>query len=251
MHYPFAKPHSTSPSDVLPIFTTNGQVAISNSGNEFIDLSYSIPFIVSNVNTYITSLVSKTLIQGFEPTYFQIPYIYSFADNLINGNYKDSLEIKDNLIITTYKIPYQGNNKKEEIATIVTYFNTETKILWYEIPREFTYNSVEESQVAIVKLDDGSYSGKYNIPVSFITKTNTKNKYIEMSFNINQILINTISNNAISASVKLYSTDLNGGQNCCGASCDAVVGTICTCTDNNIGSCKTNRLGNLYCFCKI
>jgi hypothetical protein len=149
------------------IFTISGQVTTTSLGNAFIDLGDAFPFITSAANVFITSLVSKTLIPNFEPTYFQIPYIYSSKDNLSNGNYTSSVSTEPDLIITTYKIPYKGEFK-EEIATIITYFNTVTKILFYEIPREFTYNSKDQASVSIIQLEDLSFSGKILIPVSFI-----------------------------------------------------------------------------------
>jgi hypothetical protein len=76
-----AKPNAVTQNRVLVIHTSpfqlNGNVGITKTGNSFIDLAYSVPFLASSSDSYITSLVSKQLIINFEPTYFQCPFIYS------------------------------------------------------------------------------------------------------------------------------------------------------------------------------
>ena len=149
-------------------FASNGEVEIANTRNAFVNLAKSIPFVCSSANSYITSLVSKTFEANFVPTYFQMPYIYSVCDNLFHGIYKESSYVENNIIITKYEIPYKRQNK-EEIVTITTYFNTLTNILFYEVPRELSYNSLIRASVAVTPLSDGSFSGKIAIPTSFTT----------------------------------------------------------------------------------
>jgi hypothetical protein len=168
----------------LSEFKSEGQVKTTNTLNSFVDLAYSVPFLASAADAYITDLLSKQFIIGFEPTFFQIPYIYSYADNLINGNYTiSSLKDEGDLTITTYKIPYQGEFK-EEIVTIITYFNKQTNILFHEIPREFSYNSVEQASVSYSQVADGRFSGVYSIPYSFVTNITPPNSTFFIDFNI-------------------------------------------------------------------
>jgi len=175
-------------------YTSTGSISIKKTGNSFVDLAYSVPFLSSDADIYITSLASKRLISEFEPTFFQVPYIYSYANNLINGNYTSSSSDDGNLIITTYQIPYKGE-LKNQVATIVTYYDKSTNILFHEIPREFSYNSVDQASVSYVQIADGSFIGKLNIPSSFITNVpNLDNKNLFFDFNIkpsNDITFNT------------------------------------------------------------
>jgi hypothetical protein len=151
-----------------PSFQVQGEVSITQTANSFVDLAYSIPFLASEADAYITSILSKQFIIGFEPTFFQVPYIYSCADNLINGNYTYSSTDNGTHVITTYKIPYKGE-LTELVATIVTDFNKETNILFYEVPREFSYNSVDQASLAFIQLADGSFNGTLLIPSSFVS----------------------------------------------------------------------------------
>jgi len=179
---------------------SQSSISVSNTGNSFIDLAYSIPTIASNADSYITSLVSKKLAANFSPTFFQIPYIYSAADNLIKGKYTSSTSNDGNNVITTYKISYQGEFK-EEVATIVTYSDVTTGILFYEIPREFSYNSVDQASIAYSLTADGNYDGLVNIPSSFVSNVN--DSIYEFKFNIKTDINST---NAI------VSTDAKSGE---------------------------------------
>ena len=76
---------------VSTTFTSTGFVSIGNTSNLFVDLAYIFPFATSAADTFITSQVSKQFTDGFNPTYFQIPYIFSACDNLINGKYTSSI----------------------------------------------------------------------------------------------------------------------------------------------------------------
>jgi hypothetical protein len=218
-----------------PSFKSEGEVSIINTGNPFVDFAYSVPFLVSATDSYITSLLSNEIIIGFQPTFFQIPYIYSYADNLINGNYNFTVDDQDNVTITTYKIPYQ-REFKEEIVTIVTYFSKESKILFHEIPREFSYNSVEQASIAYVEKEDGSLVGKLSIPNSFVTDSQPKISAFFIDLNIipktiNDGITTTKSNSAAiqatpSATAppppsckKQYGACPQGGSQCCSQLC--------------------------------
>lgn len=199
-HQP-AKPSVTDSSSAMnqqdPNFLSKGQVNVTNSGNYFVDLAYSIPFVASAADSYITSILSKQIMIGVKPTFFQIPYIFSASDALINGKYTSSIVTKDNLIITTYAIPYDGEFK-EQIATIITYFNKDTNILFYEIPREFSYNSVEQASVALTQGSGGSFSGKISIPNSFVSNIYPENTDFFFDFTIVQ---NNKNNDTIITSI--------------------------------------------------
>jgi hypothetical protein len=164
-------------------FESNGNIKIGTSQDIFRNLGYTLPFSGSGVNSYITSIVSKQFIKNFEPTFLQIPYIYSASDNLVNGNYK-SLETKEgNKIITIYNIPYKGLNGKDELSTLVTYYDITTNILFYEVPSEFSYNSLTKLSVAASKISEYEYSFKVLIPEDWInsqTVIDEKNK-LELS----------------------------------------------------------------------
>ena len=170
-----------------------GLTTLGNTGNTFQDSSNSLSFTSSACNFFITTFISKQLIDGFEPTFIRIPYIYSLAENISNGNFKESIVIHKDLIITTYLIPFQTETI-ETIATFIIYNNTKTNINWFQIPREFTYNSKEEVSVAISKQLDGSYKGIYNIPASFYTN-NINFKDLLFNFTIlpnnNETIINS------------------------------------------------------------
>lgn len=172
-------------------FSSSGSVILNEteSNDLFVKLSSTIPFTASIINAYITSKVSKEKILDFNPTYFKIPYINSASLNLKNGKYTYSLSITDDLLINKYNIPYQGE-VKEELVTIVTYYNIKTNILYYEIPRVFSYNSINQASVSIIQ-NGKNFIGKIIIPSSFISFNNTKINYI-LNLNINP----TLSGNA-------------------------------------------------------
>ena len=186
----FASSQSVIPLTVST-FDGIGQIEITNTKNVFVDLAKSIPFVCSSVNSYITSLVSKTFEPNFKPTYFQIPYIYSVCDNLFNGIYKESSSVEDNIISTKYEIPYKRQNK-EEIVIITTYLNTLTNILFYEVPSELTYNSLKQASVAVTTLSDGSFSGKIAIPTTFTSLLLPKYPNRFLPFKINPYSDNLI-----------------------------------------------------------
>jgi len=166
-----------TPNALLPdlSFSSKGTISLGSSDDTFVDLAYTLPFAGSAADAYITSLVSKQFLLNFEPTYFQIPYVYSSADNLINGNYTKTSKTEEKKIITTYVIPYTRDLVTAE-TLITTYFDTTTNILFYEVPREFSYNSKDQASVAIVP-SGTDYIGKLLIPSSFVDISDSKNLY--------------------------------------------------------------------------
>jgi len=216
MPCPFASPFASTASasqSVIPLtastFETTGQLTITKLTLDkiFVELAKSIPFVSSNANSYITCLVSKTFEPNFKPTYFQIPYIYSACDNLVNGIYKESSSVEDNIIITKYEIPYKRQNK-EEIVIITTYLNTLTNILFYEVPSEFTYNSLKQASVAVTTLSDGSFSGKIAIPTTFTSLLFPQypNRFLPFTINPDSDNVN-LANLKVKSS---YQTTCNG-----------------------------------------
>jgi hypothetical protein len=124
----------TSSQFALPLtastFETTGQIAITQLTLDkiFVELAKSIPFVSSNANSYITSLVSKTFEPNFKPTYFQIPYIYSACDNLVNGIYKESSSLEDNIIIIVNDLD-KVKNIKETLNKLFIAKNSDKKTL--------------------------------------------------------------------------------------------------------------------------
>ena len=146
-------------------FSSNGNVNLNNTKNDFVDLANTMPYICSLLNAYICSLVSFN--EGFTANFFNISALFSLSDNLFKCNFISEEFNQNNLIITTYKIPYK-DDVKDKIATFITYYNQNTKILWYILPKEFTNNSPDEVSIASTsKLNDGSYQGSYALPASF------------------------------------------------------------------------------------
>lgn len=125
-----------------------------------------IPFAISAINAFITSLAVAQ--KSTEPTFFNSPYLYYLSDSLVLGNYLESSFTEGILTVTTYLVPYQ-TEFKIETATIVTFFNSETKILFFQIPKEFSYNSLELASVATASVETG-YHAKIQFPQSFIDK---------------------------------------------------------------------------------
>ena len=143
-------------------------VIIGSTNNTFINLAYTIPFFASSINAWLISLVTTQFTKNYKPTFFQLDYIYSASNNLINGNFKEKIEINKDIIKTIYFIPYDTENG-EKISKLITYYNINTKILFYIIPREFSNNSIEEASVSFYSEENNNYIGTILIPSSFYT----------------------------------------------------------------------------------
>jgi len=152
----------------LSAFKTTGSLKITNTGNAFIDLATVIPFAISAINAYITSLAVAQ--NSTDPTFLNVPYLYSLSKNLVLGNYLESI-VRDGIFVTTtYFVPYQGDSKIET-AVIITILNLETKILFFQIPNQFSYNSLQLAAVATVPTGACDYHAQFQIPQSFVNKT--------------------------------------------------------------------------------
>lgn len=205
-------------------FSWNGTINLANESQpsflKFIDI---FVFNVSVANNYISNLLSKRDTNNYKPFFFNIPYIYSVRTNLIDGNYTSSISNENNLVITTYKVPYKGQFK-EEIVTIVTYLNQSTKILFYEIPNELSYNSKESASVAITD-NDIKRNGKLNIPASFISDNNDPNNDFKLDFKVNDnntaVPSDTVSGTA--SCRKQYAACPLGPSQCCKGLCGPVL----------------------------
>ena len=144
-------------------FIQKDKISTTNTGNIFIDFVNSIPFITSNINDYINLIISSNLNNDFvENNFFKIILINSVVDNLLKGNYTHISEIFDNEIITYYTIPYQDKYLSKKV-TITTIYNSLSNILFYDIPKEFSYNSESMANVSII-INDNFYKGKIFIP---------------------------------------------------------------------------------------
>lgn len=217
-----AKPSVDTPP-TIPSFTTVGEVGIINSGNSnfFVDFAYSVPFLASAADAYITSLLSNEIIIGLEPSYFQVPYIYSCCSNLINGNYTSTVDDQGDIVVTIYQIPYK-TQVVEKTANIVTYFNKQTNILFYEVPREFTYNSVDQASLAFIEFEDGSFKGTLLIPSSFVSNVDTIEYKLTFTISVSDVI------NAIPS---IRTGDLPEGAVC-------VIGAQCT-SGCCVGPCQS------------
>jgi hypothetical protein len=177
----------TGPSSAKPAFTTSGSITLGDSNELFVKLAYTLPFSLSAADTFITSLVSRNFINNFEPGYFQIPYTYSACDNIINGNYTSSVTTIDSKIITTYIVPYKSEFIEKNV-TFKTYFDLITNILFYEIPREFSYNSKDQGSIAVTA-SGTDFIGKISIPSTFFT--------VEENISYTKLLNFTINSEAV------------------------------------------------------
>jgi hypothetical protein len=150
-------------SDNNLFFIKKDKISTTNTGNIFIDFVNSIPFITSNINDYINLIISSKLNNDFvENNYFKIILINSVVENLIKGNYTYTSEIVDNEIITYYNISYQDKQILKQV-TITTIYNSLSNVLFYDIPKEFSYNSENMANVSII-INDNFYKGKIFIP---------------------------------------------------------------------------------------
>jgi hypothetical protein len=244
------------PEPVKTPFETIGSLQLTNTGNAFIDLALVTPFAISSINAYITSLAVEQ--KSLKPTFFNAPFLFSFSNNLALGNYLESITTEGIYIYTTYFVPYEGYTKIET-ATVVTILNIETKILFFQIPNEFSYNSLELAAVATGQSDIG-YHAKVQIPQSFIDKTiSTLGKVIILEIDIQDPPTQTsdvvpfadcnagsrakfydcMQVSKATECIKYYEVANCGGRTLCqwdGDSC------VRGCTDNSRNSCNPSSL---------
>jgi hypothetical protein len=150
-------------------FVLESSVNIAESNNLFFDLAYCVPFLYGAVDADLAGKLSRTtLLNSFDPKFFQIPYIYSYADNIANGNFKATiLKDDDKVTITSYDVPYKGEFSEQSVTTVTTLVKA-TNILFHTIPREFTYNSDTSASIAYSKDSNGNFTGIFLVPRSFV-----------------------------------------------------------------------------------
>jgi hypothetical protein len=220
-------------SDSGPVFNIEGLISINNLNDLFLDTIYALPFLCSGADEFITTKVSSKFVTSRSPIYFQIPYIYSAADNIYYGKYTSTTVKEDNEIITTYIVPYKSE-LKEETITITTIYNEISKILFFQIPREFSYNSKDEGSIAIYNSMDNNYKGKILIPDSFLLydliKKINNNKKITINFNISSETNTSLTNTNYSKIT----------ADCFGCGCCACLITSCIICDNISAYCCCN-----------
>ena len=184
--------------------SSSGQLQVRNTNDLFVDFAYSVPLIVASANLAISSLFSKENDPNFKAILLFNDYTNSAAQNVTYNNYSMIKEQKDNIIISTYTIPYNiagGSNPyitdgQTALVKITTYFNILTQILFYTIPPEFTSNIKNNhlASVALYQTKDRSIIGQGLIPQSFYSGDNKGD--IRIDFNIEKIIntnINTFS----------------------------------------------------------
>jgi len=217
-------PQSDTINLVPLIFKTEGSVPIINSPDPFISLAYSIPFLTSGANSYITTKSKQDITLEYSSTYFNIPYIDSAADNLENGNYQASSTTEDNQKITNYLIPYKTETG-EKILSLTTIYDSISNYTFFSIPKELTYNSSNEASVALVP-NRTNYVGRFNIPKSFYSPSNTNPKTLASLLNFYINIEPATQNGNISMldssvtqcacdTINNYRYCLNNPSNCC------------------------------------
>ena len=174
------------------MFSTSSDVLTTSSGDDFVDVINSVPFIISSANSYISNTLANNKLNRSDSNFVEVGNLHQISQNLVDGNYSKLVENDENknLIVTTYKIPYK-DELKEKIATIKTYYDPTTKILFYEIPREFTYNSKDQASISITKLPDLSFVGKLLIPGSFLSSTRNRELPYKIKSNDDNNTVNT------------------------------------------------------------
>lgn len=154
-----------SSETVNPQVITQGSILLSNFEDLFVNLAYSYPFISSAINQYITSHVSLNIISNFEPIFIQMPYLFTISNNLINGQYTLTNSIQNNLIINTYNVEYNDN----EYVNIITFYNPDTNILFFELPRQISYDSAEQLSFSFSEINSEEINGRMIVPESWLT----------------------------------------------------------------------------------
>jgi hypothetical protein len=166
-------------------FYSTGTTSLNNSGDIFIDQVPCLINLLSAGDEFISQLLLPNKNIKIKPSFFQLPYIYSLINNVNNNNYTVTSSYNCNIITSIYNILYK-EEVNEKIATFVTYYNIQKKILTYEIPREFSYNSSEQASIYVNLNDNNNLKFNLLIPSSFYTLNKDYLNSI-MSFDTNNI----------------------------------------------------------------
>ena len=206
-------------------FSSTGTTTINNTGEIFIDQVPTMLNLLSAGDELISNLLINRTISFFEPSFFQLPYIYSIINNVNKNNYTSTSSTNGDLITSIYTIPYKGLIGESKVI-FITFYDTVKKILNYEIPRELSYYSLEQANVY---MNVDNYNFNLLIPLSFYN-LNSKSKYYLMKFNIinlnkNLILSSSLGNSTIYTATG-NSCNFDGCNSCPqGCSCQCWGGT--------------------------
>jgi hypothetical protein len=202
-------------------FSSSGSTTINNTGEIFIDQVPTMLNLLSAGDELISNLIINRPISSFEPSFFQLPYLCSIIYNVNINNYTSTSSTNGDLITSIYTIPYTDLLEERKV-TFITFYDTVKKILNYEIPRELSYNSIEQANVYF---DVNNYNFNLIIPSSFYY-LNSKLNYYLMKFNINNLNKNLIL--SFSGPLKTNYIAIGYRLNCfCGKNMDP-----CPCPDN-------------------
>jgi hypothetical protein len=155
----------------MPGVITQGTVELSNSEDIFVNLAYTYPFISSSINQYITSHVSQNFILNFEPTFVQMPYLDTISNNLVNGRFTVTSLVENNLVVITYNVEYNDN----QYVNIITYYNPDTNILFFELPRQISYDSADQLSFSFSEINTEEINGRMIVPESWLRNENNNN----------------------------------------------------------------------------
>jgi hypothetical protein len=228
-------PQSETINQVPLKFKSEGSVQLNQNPDTFLKLVSTIPFLTSGANSYITTKSKQDISIGFIPTFFNLSYIDSAAENLENGNFQSSTTIEDNQLVTNYSVPYQTETG-EKILSLTTIYDSISNYTFFSVPRDLTYNSVKEASVALVP-NGSNYSGRLNIPKNFYTPSNANPKTLASLLNF-YININSDTNIQI-GNISMFDSSVSQ------CACDTVnnysycepIGTVNCCSADNPSNC--------------
>jgi len=208
-------------------FQSTSTIQLNSSDDLFIRLAYNSPLGSSSADAYITSLVSS-IQNKYQPSYFEVPLIYSAADNLVNGNYNKSITVQGSKTITTYNVPYKVPNEiQDKYVKYITYYDSETKFLFFEIPSEFTYNNKEKASISVIN-NILNIQGKLSIPKSFVNSTTNVGANYILDFNITETDSEDkkINNDGIQTLGKVIYTNSDAAYSCSACPCSGPGNTL-------------------------
>jgi hypothetical protein len=177
-----------------PFSQCQGGLILGTSSNVFIDLAFSAPLLATGADLAITTLGTQEVQTDFIPTFLKQNDIYSACQNIVKGNYTFTEERNGTIVKTTNLIPYTDEYATSE-AILITYYDIITKILFYELPKEFTTQPLieERSSVSVTIGPDGRIVGQGFIPAIYYSPN--KKEDIIVKFEITPVATPTIVKN--------------------------------------------------------
>ena len=164
-------------------FTSTGMTKVNITNDPFIALIPSMINLLSEGDSLISNLIIAEGIDLTVPSFFQLPYVVSIIDNVNKNNFTSGSSTNGNLVTSIYNIPYQSL-EGEKIITFTTFYDTVKDLLTYQIPRELSYNSVNQATVYASNKDSKSVINYLEIPQSFYLSGSNLGVEI-LSFSIN------------------------------------------------------------------